>query len=295
MKINVNGKISDPEQAMLPVLDRGFLYGDSVYEVMRTYGGVLFAREAHLERLVRSADSLSLRLPPRTVIDNEIDRTLAAVAHEEAYCRVIVTRGEGPLTLDPTTAETPNFVIIVKPYVPFPARVYERGLRLCIPGVMRAATDLAHPSIKSGNYLNSVLALGRAKQAGFDDALLVDPGGYLTEGTSSNLFAVRGKTLVTPPLAAGLLAGVTRALVMRLASEAGIALEEQMLRPDDLYAMDEVLLTSTLREVTPVVEVDTHPIGAGVPGPMYARLKSMVHAAALAETNAMASAAVPLK
>jgi branched-chain amino acid aminotransferase len=220
------------------------------------------------------------------VLDREIDATVRAAGSEESYCRVIVTRGQGPLTLDPTTATAPNLVIIVKPYEPFPARVYEQGLRLCVPGVMRAAADLAHPSVKSGNYLSSVLALGRAKQSGYDDALLIDPCGFLTEGTTSNLFAVRRGQLLTPPLAAGLLAGVTRALVMRLAEEAGIPCEERMLAPDDLFSMDEVLLTSTLREVAPVVEVDGRPIGTGTPGPMFARLRAMVHEAALAEVRA---------
>ncbi|MCU0663068.1 MAG: aminotransferase class IV [Myxococcota bacterium] len=286
MKINVNGRITDPREATLSVLDRGFLYGDSVYEVMRTYCGVLFARKAHLERLAHSADALALALPERSVLDREIDATLRVAAHEESYCRVIVTRGQGPLTLDPTTAEAPNLVIIVKAYEPFPKRVYEQGLRLCIPGVTRAAADLAHPSVKSGNYLSSVLALGRAKQAGYDDALLVDHQGFLTEGTSSNLFAVRRGQLLTPPLRSGLLAGVTRALVMRLAEDSGIVCQEQRLAPDDLFTMDEVLLTSTLREVAPVVEMDGRPIGTGKPGPMFARLRAMVHAAALAQVQA---------
>jgi branched-chain amino acid aminotransferase len=243
---------------------------------MRTYEGVLFARRAHLERLEGSAEAMALSLPPREVLDREIDATLEAAGHPESYCRVIVTRGQGPLTLDPHTAKAPNLVIIVKPYEPFAQRVYDQGLRLCIPGMTRAAADRSHPSIKSGNYLSSVLALGRAKQAGYDDALLVDNQGFLTEATSSNLFAVHRGTLLTPPLAAGLLAGVTRALTMRLAREAGLSCEERMISPEDLFSMDEVLLTSTLREVTPVVEVE-------------GRLRSLIRAAALAEVRSESS------
>ncbi len=278
LRINIDGRILSESRARVPVLDRGFLYGDSVYEVLRTYGGRLFAETSHLRRLERSAAGLALDLPPRARLRREIRRTMAAAAEAESYVRVIVTRGVGPITLDPTSARKPCTVIVAKAFEPFPDAAYRRGLRVHIPGIRRNAREALDPSIKSGNYLNSVLALGAARRAGCDDALLLDGRGRITEATSANVFVVLRGTLCTPPLDAGILEGVTRGLLLRLAAADGMRCAERHLRPADLRRADEVLLTSTLREVMPVVRVDRAVVGDGRPGPVARRLRELLQA-----------------
>jgi branched-chain amino acid aminotransferase len=284
--VNIDGVITDAAGAMIPVFDRGFLYGDSVYEVVRTYGGAVFALEEHMTRLVRSAAGLELALPDQGWLRAQIAATIEACGNAECYCRVIVTRGSGPLTLDPTTARSPRTVIIAKRYEPFPEWTYRDGVALTFPSIRRTSRRSLDPSIKSGNYLNSVLALGEARRGGFFDAIMLDHRGMVTEATSSNVFALRGGTLCTPSLEHGLLAGVTRGILIGVARGAGLEVSERELTVDDLIAADEVMLTSTLREVMPVVRIDDAPIADGRPGPVAARLKALFHEHALARTSA---------
>jgi branched-chain amino acid aminotransferase len=279
--VNIDGLIGAPEEMRISALDRGFLYGDSVYEVVRTYGGVPFALGEHLERLARSAERLAIRLPERGRLVRELRRTLAVAGHEDAYCRIVVTRGSGPITLDPTTATTPLTVILVKRYEPYPEWTYERGVRVAIPQIRRTSPRSLDPAIKSGNYLNSVLALGEARAAGCDDALMLDGEGNVTEATSSNVFIVRDDAVSTPALEIGLLAGVTRGVLIDLLAQTGSACSERALTVKEVTDADEVMLTSTLREVQPVVEVAGRRIGEGVPGPMAKRLKALFHDHAL--------------
>ncbi len=274
--VNLNGTISPVEQVTISVLDRGFLYGDSVYEVIRTYGGRPFCLDQHLARLNRSAERLGISLPDQDHLVAEIERTIETAANEESYCRIIVTRGSGPLTLDPTTAEDPVLVILVKAYTPFEDWMYQKGIRVYVPSVRRTSPQALDPAIKSGNYLNSVLALGEARKAGFDDALLLDRQGLVTEATSANVFIYRKNRLITPQLETGLLAGVTRGLVIGLARQNGMILEERDLRLDEMLEAEEVMLTSTLREVMPVVQIGDHQIARGTPGPIAPRLRSWV-------------------
>jgi branched-chain amino acid aminotransferase len=278
LRINIDGRIVPEHQARIPVLDRGFLYGDSVYEVLRTYGGRLFAEAAHLRRLEHSAAGLDLALPPRAWLRREVRRTMAAAREAECYVRVIVTRGTGPITLDPTTARRPRTVIVVKALEPYPAAAYRRGIRVHIPQIRRNPREALDPSIKSGNYLNSVLALGAARRARCDDALLLDARGRITEATSANVFAVLRGTLCTPPLDAGILEGVTRGLLLRLAAAHGLRCAERHLRPADLLRASEVLLTSTLREVMPVVRIDRAAVADGRPGPVSRTLRGLLQA-----------------
>lgn len=270
--VNMDGTLVPADQARVPVLDRGFLYGDSVYEVVRTYGGRPFALGAHLDRLQRSAAALVLALPERGWLEEQIHRTIEAVGADDCYCRVIVTRGPGPITLDPTTATTPVTVILAKPFEDFPAWMYERGVKVHIARIRRNPPTALDPAIKSGNYLNSILALGEARRAGFDDALMLDTRGRVTEATAANVFAYRGGKLWTPALGTGILEGVTRAFMLRIATEEGLVCEESDLLPDDLKASDEVMLTSTLKEVMPVVQVGPDQVGDGHAGPLAARL-----------------------
>ncbi len=282
MVINIDGVVSAPQDATISVLDRGFLYGDSVYEVVRTYDGVIFAFEQHMARMDQSAAGLGIELPDRDWICQQVDRTIDAVKSGDCYCRIIVTRGSGPLTLDPTTAKGVRTVIIAKAYEPFPEWTYSRGISVTIPSIRRTAPDSLDPAIKSGNYLNSVLALGEAKKGGFFDALMLDHKGLVTEATSSNVFVARDGKLYTPALEYGLLAGVTRSLLLEVARENGFECSECQLTVEDLLSADEVMLTSTLREVQPVTRVDDNAISDGTPGPTAARLRILFHEYAMA-------------
>jgi len=285
----IDGELMEPAAARVPVFDRGFLYGDSVYEVVRTYLGVPFHLDRHLERLERSAAALELALPPRATLVAWLKSALRAAGNPESYARLIVTRGSGPITLDPTTADRPRTVLLVKALEPYPAWMYAQGIKVSVPAIRRNPRAALDPSVKSGNYLNNVLALGQARRAGFDDALLLDIRGRVTEGSSSNVFAVRGGSLLTPPLETGLLHGVTRALVLELAGQVGLQAHERELEVADLARADELWLTSTLREVLPVVRLDEATIGAGAPGPRYRAMAERLHAHALDWARAAAA------
>jgi branched-chain amino acid aminotransferase len=279
--VNIGGVIGAPDELRVSPLDRGFLYGDSVYEVVRTCEGVPFAMPEHLERLGRSAQRLGIRLPARDALVREVRRTLQAAGHGESYCRIVVTRGSGPITLDPTTAGEPLTVILVKPYEPFPDWTYERGIRVAIPQIRRTSPTSLDPAIKSGNYLNSVLALGEARAAGCDDALMLDAEGHVAEATSSNLFIVADDVVSTPALEGGLLAGVTRGILIELMRQHGIRCAERAISVQEVLGADEAMLTSTLRDVQPVTEVAGRRIGDGVPGPVTKRLGALLRAYAI--------------
>jgi branched-chain amino acid aminotransferase len=286
--VNLDGALVAPAQARVSVLDRGFLYGDSVYEVVRTYRGRPFELGAHLRRLAHSAERLGL-LPrwdaPTTTA--ELERTLAAARalpppppdpeaapwnEGEWAARVVMTRGAGELGLDPALAVDPLAVVIVQPVAGPPARAYSEGVKVVLASVPRPSPRSVDPTAKTGAHLPHVLAVREARAAGAHEALLRDGEGRVTEGCSSSLFAVRGGTLVTPPLAAGILEGVTRGVVLRLARAEGVPVREAMLHPEDLEAAAEVFITSTMREILPVVRVGEHAVGEGRPGPVTARL-----------------------
>jgi branched-chain amino acid aminotransferase len=277
IRVHVDGHICLPEEAKVSVFDRGFLYGDSVYETIGTVRGRLFALSDHLDRLERSARGLSLRLPPRATIEQAIHDTVAAAGNAESRVRVMVTRGSGKLDLDPASAGEPRLVVIVQPLAGPTRQMYDEGVAVAIVSVTRNLPGAIDPAIKSGNYLNNVLALGEARQRpGVHEAILLSAAGSVAEGASSNVFAVVGGTLRTPALSVGILAGVTRDKVMGLAREAGIAVAEvEFMSPDELRAAGEVFLTSAARGVLPVREVDGHPVGPGVPGPVTRRLMGL--------------------
>ena len=270
--VNINGRLLEPETATVSIFDRGFLYGDSIYEVIRTYDNKPFAFEQHLKRLARSAKHLLINIPNQDWIADQVKITLQAASNPESYIRIIITRGAGPLTLDPTQAENPLCVIIVKELEAFPEWMYEKGIRLLVPNQRRIPRNKDDPAAKTGNYLNSVLALGQAKRAGFDDALILDVHGRVAEATSANIFIVRQGKLFTPTLETGLLTGVTRQLILELAQRESLTCTKCDLHLDDLYTADEIMMTSTLREVMPVVQVENQIIGTGHPGPIYKRI-----------------------
>ena len=276
--VNLNGAIVPPDRAFVSVFDRGFLYGDSVYEVARTYRGELFELPAHLERLQSSARRIGLQLPlPAAALGHQMQHTLEmAEVAGEAYVRLIVTRGAGEISLDPAAAVDPSYVIIVKPLSVPPAEHYEKGCKVQIVGVRRNPVAALDPAAKTGNYLNSVLAVAEARKASAQEAILLDLQGSVTEGASSSVFLVKAGTLVTPSLDVGILAGVTRKVVLELARELAIPVEERRVAPEELERADEAFLASSIREVMPISSVGAHAL---VPnGPVTAKLQAAFRA-----------------
>lgn len=266
--VSLDGRIVSPEDATVPVLDHGFLFGDSVYDVIRTRHGRPFLATPHLARLRASAAALALDVP---VSDGEItgwiDELIVAAGNAETYVRIVVTRGVGDLELHPGTCASPRVILIAKPLVTPPARQVENGIRLAITDRRRTAPDALDPNVKSGNYLNSVLAIMEARERGADDAILLNGAGHLTESTTANVFFVTGGVVHTPEISCGLLRGITRSLVLKLLAEANVRVEEGRFGAEEFRHADEAFLTSTTRDVLPVGEVDGRPY-AVVPGPM---------------------------
>ena len=265
---------------MVPVLDRGFLYGDSVYEVVRTYRGRPFELQRHLERMDRTAQRIALALPARERIVKELQRTLDAAGNPESYARIIVTRGVGKFGLGLHNAEGLNRLIILVRPLELPApEMYERGLSMAVVKTRRNPPQALDPALKTGNYLNNILALREAHDAGCDDAILLDLQGRVTEATTSNIFFVQRGVMITPPLSLGMLEGVTRHLAIEVARGEGILVREEPHGPEALAAADEVFVTSTIREVMPVTSLSflesgeqKRVVGDGKPGPLSRRL-----------------------
>jgi branched-chain amino acid aminotransferase len=274
--VNVDGQISGERDARISVFDHGFLYGEGVYEVLRTYQLRPFLFEPHLTRLRRSAERISLALPwTDAEILARINATVeAAKVPGEAYIRLLLTRGVGDLLYDPAACPTPTTVIIVKPLVDSPATVYEEGVTVALVPVMRNHPQSVSPAIKSNNLLNNALAMQQALARRGFEALMRNHRGELCECAQSNVFLVSNGVVRTPPLDAGLLAGITRAFVLELASWLGYRTREETLVDADLAAADEMFLTSTTKEIVPVVRVDDPAadtlttIGSGQPGPI---------------------------
>jgi branched-chain amino acid aminotransferase len=267
----IDGKVFAPEEAKVGVYDRGFLYGDSVFETIRTYRAQAFALEEHVARLESSAAKLGIVLPvPPHEICSETRHGLEQVSNPESYARIMITRGSGPLGLDPANAGTPLRVTLIEPLTRPPAAHYEHGIAVqCIQTVR--ASDAVH-SAKLANYLASALALRQAREAGAEEALVVNREGLVVEGTTSNVFAVRGGVLITPAVEVGLLPGVTRRILLDIAAELVANVQYRALSPAELAASDEVFISSTLREVLPVVRVDGRTVAGGLPGELTRRL-----------------------
>jgi branched-chain amino acid aminotransferase len=269
--VSIDGTIHQPEDAKVSVYDRGFLYGDSVFETVRTYAGEPFALDEHMARLARSAERVGIPMPiALPAFAMEIRKAVRAAKNPESYARAMLTRGAGPLGLDPSNAIEPLRVIYVEPLEPLPAHVYRDGVHVVTSRTVRAGD--AAQGAKVGNYLASLLALKRARAAGAHEALIVDAAGRVVEGTTSNVFLVRDGALVTPPEDAGILLGITRAHVLDLAREARVEVRIEPMMVTDLTAADEVFLTSSLREIIPVVRVDDAIVASGEPGPTTRRL-----------------------
>jgi branched-chain amino acid aminotransferase len=272
--VNVNGRISDQDHAVVSVFDHGFLYGEGIYETLRTYNGQPFLFDRHMKRLRKSADMLVLTVP---LTDAEIAARfretvgaagLGAAPGREAYIRMLVTRGIGELTYDPATCPTASVVVIVKPHVDVAADWIERGVRVSLVDVVRNHPSSVNPLIKSNNLLNNALAMQEAFRRGAVEGVMRNYRGELAECTQSNLFVVRNGAALTPPIDAGLLPGITRAFLFEVGDALGIPVREQVLHDEDLLHADEAFFTSSTRELVPIVQVDGHTIGAGTPGPV---------------------------
>ena len=274
----VNGSITRADDAVVPVFDHGFLYGEGVYETLRTYRSVPFLFAPHMARLRHSASLMALDVPytndqmaahVRQTTDGYVQHFGAVT---DTYIRILLTRGVGGLTYSLDACPTPTLVIIVKPF-PFPAEhTFTKGIRVSLVSIRRNHPDALNPAIKSNNLLNNALAMQEAMRHGAEEALMLNQSGHVVECSQSNFFIVKDGRLRTAPLNAGLLPGITREFVIGLARELGVGVDETDYAAADVEAADEAFITGTTREVTPVVAVDGHAIGNGTPGPITTRL-----------------------
>lgn len=269
----IDGGVLPAAEARVPVLDRGFLYGDSVFEVTRTVAGKQpLLLTPHLERLEQSAAALGYATPALEAIASAVAATTAPVPSDECYVRIIVTRGAGPIDLDPASADAPRLVVIAKPLHLPDAQKYREGVAMVTVDERRNAPGHVPAAVKSSNYLSSVMALRSARRRDAHEALMCDLDGNISEGASSNFFLVRDGRILTPPLALGILAGVTRSVVFTLAKELGARVEEVAFQKSAALAADEAFLTSSIRGLLPVTRLDGQAIGSGEPGPVTRRL-----------------------
>ncbi len=282
IRVHIGGSICPPEEAKVSVFDRGFLYGDSVYETIGTYHGRLFAGRDHLDRLERSAERIGLRAPPRAAIEKAMMETIAAAGFPESRVRVILTRGVGKLDLDPASTDDTRLIVIVYPLGAPTPEMYEKGVAVAIVSITRNSPAAMDPKVKSGNYLNNVLALGEARRRSKAyEAILCGGDGSIAEGSTSNIFVVAGGEVRTPPPEVGILDGITRAKVIELCRANGVAFAERRISPDELRGADEAFITSATRGVLPVTTVDEKPVAGGVPGPVTRKLIGLYDALAL--------------
>lgn len=275
MKVWIDGRVVDGASARIPVTDHGFLYGDGLFEGLRIYGGRVFRLELHLARMEAGARALGLVLPGGTAaLRAVVLETARAYGAPEAYVRLVVSRGEGPLGVDPTTCPTPRVICIVDAIRLYPADTLARGLDLVTSSVRRPPADVLDPRVKSLNYLNSALAKLEARRRGADEALILNLAGQVAEASVANVFAVREGRLLTPPPSDGALEGITRRSVLELAARLGIPAVERTLGRADLFAADEVFLTGTGARIVPVRSLDGAELGVKPPGPTTRALEA---------------------
>lgn len=273
--VAIDGEVVALERALVSVLDRGFLFGDSVFEVLRTYEGVPRPLGRHLERLARSCERVGIELPVSLDrLREELESTLAVAGLDEAWIRIVITRGAGPISFDVRSARHPKRLILMQPLVTPPDEVYADGVEVATATVARALDPSDAAGAKNSNYLRNLLAADDARRRGAYEAVMLGPGGEVLEGASSNVFIVKDERLITPPLELGILGGITRAVVLEAARNLGIETHERVFFPHDLYAADEAFLTSSIREVVPIVGADGVSIGHGRPGTLAPELRA---------------------
>lgn len=278
MIVSINGEVIDPKDAKISVMDRGFLFGDSIYETLITFDKKIFRLEKHLTRLKNSARLLNMEI---TVAEEDLihymQKTIDAASAKNLKVRLVITRGVGMLSLDPTGDYQNNVVVIALPRAENPPEWYTQGVKAIITDVMRTSPKSVDPNAKSGNYLNNVMAYRQAREAGAFEAIMLNQKGLVTEATTSNVWIIKDKRIMTPPIAEGLLQGITRTTLLELAKSKGYNVSEQSLAPEDIRFADEMFLTSTSRFIVPVVEVDKQKIGDGKPGKLTLELLELFH------------------
>jgi len=277
-KVYINGTFYEQEDARISVFDHGLLYGDGVFEGLRSYGGKVFRLREHLDRLWESAKAIHLEIPiSLPEMTDAVNESLRVNEIDDGYVRLVVTRGVGTLGLDPAQTSDPQVIIIADRITLYPEEFYTNGLKIVTVSTVRNHPAALSPRIKSLNYLNNILAKIEGKQAGCIEALMLNHKGEVAECTGDNIFLVRHGELLTPPREAGILDGVTRQAVIELAIESGLAVHEIPLTRHDVFIADECFLTGTAAEVIPVIEVDSRSIGDGTPGPITRDLIEKFH------------------
>lgn len=265
--IFLDGEFVSKENAKISVYDHGFLYGDGVFEGIRSYNGNVFRLEEHLVRLYDSAKSILLEIPyTKEEMQQIIIETLQKNELKDGYIRLVVSRGVGNLGLDPFTCKRPSVIVIAESLALFPKKLYETGIEIVTVASRRNRSDVLSPKVKSLNYLNNILVKIEAGLAGVPEALMLNDQGYVAEGSADNIFIVRGNKILTPPGYVGALEGITRNAIIELAKAKGYEMEEAVFTRHDVYVADEVFLTGTAAEVIAVVKVDGRTVGDGTPG-----------------------------
>ena len=274
LSIYIDGKFYPKSQAKISVYDHGLLYGDGVFEGIRAYENVVFKLKEHIERLYKSAHSIMLQIPiPQEKMTKALLDTLKKNKLKDSYIRLIVTRGIGDLGLDPRKCPKGTVIIIAQPMIALHSQdKKEKGITAMITWVKRDPVDATSHEVKSLNYLNSILAKIESNAAGVDEAICLDKTGFVCEGVAENVFIVKDDEIITPPTATGALPGITRSAVMKLAKKLGYVVVERNMTPTELFTADEVYLTGTAAEITPVREVNRRVIGDGKLGPITKKL-----------------------
>ena len=280
MKVYLNGKFVEQSQAVVSVFDHGLLYGDGVFEGIRSYGGLIFRLSEHVDRLFESAHTIMLKIPmTRAEMAEIVKESLRVNKLKDAYIRLVVTRGPGDLGLDPRKCAKATIFAIADKIELYPKKLYEEGLELITVATQRNVPEALNPQIKSLNYLNNILAKIEAINAGYQEAIMLSASGYVTECTGENLFIVsagggKRRALLTPPPYIGVLRGITRQTVMELGRHLRLDVREDLLTRHDLFNAEEVFLTGTAAEIVPVVKIDGRVIGSGKPGPITKKLQA---------------------
>lgn len=276
MLIFINGSIVSEGDAKVSVLDRGFMYGDGIFETLRAYSGAIFRCDSHIDRLFGSAEAIYLKIPfTRDYLEEALYKCLKANYLQDAYLRLSITRGKAKTGLDIEEGAKPTFVIVSRAFNGYPKDLYRKGIPAAVVRTRRIPPSALSPEIKSLNFLNNILARAEAAHLGALEGIMLSTEGYVAEGTVSNVFIVKDGVIKTPPLNVGVLNGVTRSTVIELARKNGLPLIEQPFYPEELYQADECFITSTLYEVMPVTSLNNKPLGNGKPGEMTIRLLNL--------------------
>jgi len=273
MQVYIDGKFFPQSKANVSVYDHGFLYGDGVFEGIRIYNDNIFMLDEHINRLYDSAKAIKLIIPLSKVeLRNAVTQTHKVNGLKDGYIRLIVTRGVGDLGIDPGKCPKPSIIIIVNKITLYPGELYKKGMEIITASTQRTPVSALNPQIKSMNYLNNILAKIEAVNAGANEALMLNSSGNVVECSGDNIFIYRNGTLITPPTSIGALDGITRGIVIKIAKQEGLKVEELIFSRYEVYTSDECFLSGTAAEIIPVIKVDGREIGNGKPGKITALL-----------------------